>query len=410
MGTELTPIEIVRQDVAAQLVGRGAIETAALHEAIGRVAARTYSATANLPASANAAVDGYAVRASDLAADPDRWFKIEATVRAGHPHHAPIAAGHVAAVYTGAVMPEGPDAVFMHEDCLVKDGMVQFGAEARVGQNIRPAGENVHIGEDLISAGQTIGPQDIGQLAAAGLQAVDVRPRLSVHILSTGDEVAGAEQQAFGTAQIADANGPMLEALLTQDGHQAHYGGIIADDRAALSGAFQEALSTADVLITTGGASDGIEDHTQAAMQDNDIDCLFWRIAMKPGRPMAIGMKGDKLVICLPGNPVAVFVCYRLLVSGWLTILQGGEAQPILGISVPADFHHKKKKDRAEYLRVRLEIDDNHHSVLRLHGRKGAGVISSLQGADGLVEIPMDCEMVQPGDRLRFIPFRERGL
>lgn len=410
MGTMLTPIEIVRDNVAAQLQARSAMERAALHEATGRIAARTYTATANLPATANAAVDGYAVRASELAADPMRWFQIEATVRAGHPHSEPISSGCAAAVYTGAVMPEGPDAVFMHEVCQLKDGMVQFGASAHVGQNIRPAGENVHIGEDLLTAGQIIGPQDIGQLAAAGVQAVDVRPHLSVHILSTGDEVAGADQHAFGTAQIADANGPMLQALLTQDGHKARYGGIIADDRAALSTAFDEALKISDVLITTGGASDGIEDHTQSAMQDNEIDCLFWRIAMKPGRPMAVGMKGDKLVICLPGNPVAVFVCYRLLVSGWLSILQGGRAKPLLGISVPAGFHHKKKNDRAEYLRVRLETDDNGLSVLSLHGRKGAGVISSLQGADGLVEIPLACEEVSPGDLLRFIPFRERGL
>ena len=145
-------------------------------------------------------------------------------------------------------------------------------------------------------------------------------------------------------------------------------------------------------------------------MQDNDIACLFWRIAMKPGRPMAVGMKEDKLVICLPGNPVAVFVCYRLLVAGWLSVLQGGADRPHLSISVPADFHHKKKQDRAEYLRVRLEQDENQNSVLRLHGRKGAGVISSLQGADGLVEIPLDCAEVAPGDILRFLPFRERGL
>lgn len=410
MGGVLTPIEIVRQEVAAALQQLSAVESVSLQEAIGRIAAQSYSARENLPATANAAVDGYAVRASELAADPARWFEIEATVRAGHPHHQPVSSGFAAAVYTGAVMPEGPDAVFMHEDCLIKDGKVQFGGAAHVGQNIRPAGENLHIGETILAAGQTITSQDIGQLAAAGLQAVDVRPRLSVQILSTGDEVVGAGQEAAGTAQIADANGPMLQALLTEDGHDAHYGGIVADDRAALSSAFKQALALSDVLITTGGASDGIEDHTQAAMQDNDIACLFWRIAMKPGRPMAVGMKEDKLVICLPGNPVAVFVCYRLLVSGWLSVLQGGADRPHLSISVPADFHHKKKQDRAEYLRVRLEQDENHHSVLRLHGRKGAGVISSLQGADGLVEIPLDCAEVAPGDMLRFLPFRERGL
>lgn len=413
MHTALTPIDSARQAIADRLIPLSATEAVPLADALGRIAAETIHAPANLPAQDNAAVDGYGVRLVELEADPQRWFAITATVKAGHPHEGEIALGCAAALYTGGIMPMGPDCVFMHEVCTLKDGHVQIAPSDkpyRRGLNIRPAGENLRRGEICLGAGRKISPQDIGQLAAAQINTVLVQKRLRVRVLSTGDEVANPRQAAAGTAQVADANGPMLQGLLAGDGHLAQMGGIIPDNREALSAAFGAGLEDSDVLITTGGASDGIEDHTQAAMADNQVDCLFWRLAMKPGRPMAVGMKAGKLVICLPGNPVAVFVCYRLLVSGWLDQLLGGAGPRLLSVPVAAGFAHSKRKDRAEYLRVRLEVGADGAPTMQLHGRKGAGVISSLQGADGLVEIPLDREQVAIGDMLPFLPFRERGL
>lgn len=410
MQPHLTPIDVVRAEVSSHVRPLAAFESVELHQALGRVASETIIAPANLPITDNVAVDGYAIKLADLEDNPQKWFSISAVVRAGHPFSGDIKAGEAAAVFTGGVLPAGVDCVFMHEDCLVENGSVQIQIAGRSGLNIRLAGENLRQGEVCVEAGTKLTPQDIGQLAAAGFEEINVQKRLSVCVLSTGDEVSNAEQSAAGDAQIRDANGPMLQALLAADGHDAVYGGIIPDDRNMLTTAFADALASADVLITSGGASDGQEDHTQAAMAENDIDCLFWRIAMKPGRPMAIGQKDGKLVICLPGNPVAVYVCYRLLVSGWLGQLLGSVAPPILSVPMPAGFTHKKRKDRAEYLRVRLESGEDGKMQMQINGRKGAGVISSLQAADGLVEIPMEITQVNIGDMLPFLPFRERGL
>ena len=411
--SELTPLDIVQQIVSeriSQVSGSEAVSLSDISAMVGRISAETIRAPQNLPITDNVAVDGYAIRLSALEANPKEWFPVKATVRAGHPFAGHIAAGEAAAVYTGAVLPEGVDCVFMHEDCLLKDGQVQIQISGRAGLNIRPAGENLRQGEICIADGDIVTPQDIGQLAAAGIAQLKVRSKLKIALLSTGDEVASAFQTAAGNAQILDANGPMLQGLLAADGFEAASAQIIPDNREALSNAFSKALDKADVLITSGGASDGLEDHTQAAMSDNGVESLFWRIAMKPGRPMAVGQKAGKLVICLPGNPVAVYVCYKLLVAGWLKQMLGMPAKPLLRAELPVGFQHKKRADRAEFLRARVETSDNGQAQLQINGRKGAGVISSLQGADGLVEIPIGITEVQVGDRLPFLPFRERGL
>ena len=410
---ELTPLDVVHQIVSERISPADDNETVSLSDisaVVGRVSAETILSPQNLPVTDNVAVDGYAVNLGALEANPNRWFPVKATVRAGHPFSGRIASDEAAAVYTGAVLPKGVDCVFMHEDCLLLDGQVQIQISGRARLNVRPAGENLRQGEICIKDGDIVTPQDIGQLAAAGIETLKVRSRLKIALLSTGDEVASAFQSAAGDAQILDANGPMLQGLLAIDGFAAGSAQIIPDNREALSNAFAKALDEADVLITSGGASDGLEDHTQAAMSDNGIESLFWRIAMKPGRPMAVGQKAGKLVICLPGNPVAVYVCYKLLVAGWLKQMLGMPAKPLLRAELPVGFQHKKRADRAEFLRVRVETSNNGQAQLQINGRKGAGVISSLQGADGLVEIPIGVTEVKIGDRLPFLPFRERGL
>lgn len=411
--SELTPLDIVQQVVSKRITpitGSETISVSDVSALLGRVAAETVLASQNLPLTDNVAVDGYAIKLSALKAAPDGWFPITAIIRAGHPFSGEIAPGDAAAVYTGAELPAGVDCVFMHEDCLVRDGQVQIQISGRAGLNVRPAGENLRQGEICVSAGDKITPQDIGQLAAAGISTLKVKPELKVAILSTGDEVANMQQPAAGAAQILDANGPMLQALLAADGFGAAAAPIIPDNREALSSALSKALDEADTVIVSGGASDGLEDHAQAAMADNAVESLFWRIAMKPGRPMAVGQKAGKLIICLPGNPVAVYVCYRLLVSGWLSQMQGMSEQPLLRTELPIGFDHKKRADRAEFLRVCVEAGPDGHAQMLVNGRKGAGVISSLQGADGLVEIPIGVTEVKAGDRLPFLPFRERGL
>ena len=402
------PIDLARDQLLASIDAIEGTETVELDQACGRIAAETITSTFDLPRTYNAAVDGYGVGSASLIAAPDRPFKIVGVARAGHPFDGVIGAGEAIEIYTGGVMPQGPDCVAMHEDCTRSGDEVVIAAKLARGSNIRPPGENMAKGEIVIAKGQVISAALVGQLAASGTAQISVRRRLRVAVLSTGDEVVPAGSPA-SHGQIFDANRPMLKAILASSQITLIDCGIVPDKLAALSAAYENALAVADVVISSGGASDGIEDHTQQAMQQVGANCAFWRLAMKPGRPMAVGRREKQLIFCLPGNPVAAFVCTRLLIKPVLIKLLDGAATPILKIRVPAGFTHRKKPGRAEFLRVVL-VDDTDGQHLQLHGRKGAGVISSLTGADGLVEIPLENAGVDKGLMLNFLPFHERGL
>jgi len=402
------PIDLARDQLLASIDAIEGTETVELDQACGRIAAETITSTFDLPRTYNAAVDGYGVGSASLIAAPDRPFKIVGVARAGHPFDGVIGAGEAIEIYTGGVMPQGPDCVAMHEDCTRSGDEVVIAAKLARGSNMRPPGENMAKGEIVIAKGQVISAALVGQLAASGTAQISVRRRLRVAVLSTGDEVVPAGSPA-SHGQIFDANRPMLKAILASSQITLIDCGIVPDKLAALSAAYENALAVADVVISSGGASDGIEDHTQQAMQQVGANCAFWRLAMKPGRPMAVGRREKQLIFCLPGNPVAAFVCTRLLIKPVLIKLLDGAATPILKIRVPAGFTHRKKPGRAEFLRVVL-VDDTDGQHLQLHGRKGAGVISSLTGADGLVEIPLENAGVDKGLMLNFLPFHERGL
>tara|TARA_E500000178_G_scaffold87566_2_gene86258 strand:- start:319 stop:1572 length:1254 start_codon:yes stop_codon:yes gene_type:complete len=406
----LAPEEAVaRLNAAARQVN--ATETVDLAAATGRYLYADLVAGHDLPATNNAAVDGYAVDAAFLAANPGHAFPVIGRAAAGHPFAGTAASGEAVRTFTGAVMPQGTDAVAMHEFCeLEADGThVTIGSKLTPGANNRPAGENLRKGETIIPAGTRLDAADLGIAAASGMATLEVRRQLKVGLVSMGDElVAPGDVPAHG--QLHDSNRPMLADMLRGDGHEVEDFGIIADDEAALSSCFQTALSRCDAVLSSGGASDGDEDHTQAAMRNTNIEPAFWRLSIKPGRPMSAGLMDGKPVMCLPGNPVAAFVCYRLAAAPVLRHMAGGVARPVLKLRVRCGFAHRKSAGRAEYLRVRIIAGADGEPEMVLHGRKGAGVLSSLTGADGLIEIPVYNEGVEAGDYLSFIPFRETGL
>ncbi|MGB0689857.1 MAG: molybdopterin molybdotransferase MoeA, partial [Candidatus Puniceispirillum sp.] len=365
MHPETTPIDIARADLLNAITPRTAHEKVPLLASIGRFAASDIVSTVNLPATANAAVDGYAIDAETLAANPEYLFPIAGQARAGHPFSGVVTRDEAVEIYTGAIMPDGVNAVAMHEDCTRHDNHVRLDKMLQSGVNNRPAGENLAVGEMILSAGTRIHAPMIGQLAAAGYNSIVVQNRLSATVLSTGDEIVdgladdladiGTAGNPVATGQIYDANRPMLMATLADEALNLHDGGVVADDRDALASAYQSALEHSDIVISSGGASDGIEDHTQAAMKMVGAECALWRLAMKPGRPMAVGRVDDKFIFCLPGNPVAAFVCTKLLILPLLDKLAGGIARTPLRVTVPAGFAHKKKAGRAEYLRATLQ-------------------------------------------------------
>ena len=406
----LSPDEAVAK-LGALVTQIDEIETVTLADAAGRVLAADLLAAQDLPATNNAAVDGYGVDAAFLAASPSHAFPVTGRAAAGHPLSHSVPVGEAVRIFTGAVMPDGVDAVAMHEFCEFDEtgNTVRIGSALKPGSNNRPAGENLRSGELIVAAGTRLTAADIGIAAAAGQGALQVRRRLRVGLLSMGDEVVAAGAPT-GHGQIHDSNRPMLAAMLSDDGFEVVDLGIVPDDEAALSSCFAKALESCDAVLSSGGASDGDEDHTQAAMRNNDVEPVFWRLSIKPGRPMAGGIRSGKPVMCVPGNPVAAFVCYRLAAAPVLDRMAGGIARPLLRPRVKCGFDHRKSAGRAEYLRVKVTTDAAGEPEMHLHGRKGAGVLSSLTGADGLVEIPVENTGVAVGDYLPFIPFRESGL
>ena len=404
----MIPIDVAREMLAGRITPLAGDETIMLDDSLGRLAATDITSRIDLPQTHNAAVDGYGVSAKILANDPSKAFKIVGAARAGHPFAGTIGDDEAIEIYTGAIMPNGPDCVAMHEDCNRKGQSVVIKKSLKAGSNMRPPGENLAKGEAVITRGQRINAALIGQLAAAGYDRIDVKTPARVVLLSTGDEIVEAGS-SLKSGQIYDSNRPMIRALLADPLLSLSDNGIVPDKLAALTFAYEKALATHDVVISSGGASDGIEDHTQAAMQAVGADCAFWRLAMKPGRPMAVGKKDKKLIFCLPGNPVAAFVCTKLLIMPLLTHLAGGVMAMPLKCIIPAGFRHKKAAGRAEYLRATISDGINGQEI-KLYGRKGAGVISSLTGADGLVEIPLENAGVEMGMPLAFLPFADRAL
>ena len=387
-------------------------ETISSGKAAGRFLATDIMAASNLPATDNAAVDGYAVDASFLEANPKHDFRIVGRAAAGHPFSGTVGAGETVRIFTGAVMPEGADAVAMQEFCDAEEenGTVRILRRLASGGNNRPAGENLRAGETIARSGNRLGAAEIGILSAAGQAQIDVVRKLRVGLLSMGDEMVPAGAST-APGQLHDSNRPMLAAMIEADGHTVHDFGIAPDNAEALTDRYSQALSSCDAVISSGGASDGDEDHTQEAMRRLSVEPAFWRLAIKPGRPMAAGISnGAAPVMCLPGNPVAAFVCYRLVAAPVLTHMAGGIPAPPARLPVRCAFEHRKSPGRTEYLRVRLQAGADGKPEMLLHGRKGAGVLSSLTGADGLVEIPVDNDGVAVGDCLSFIAFRETAL
>ena len=390
-------------------------EEISLKSATSRICAEDIHSSIALPASNNAAVDGFAVDYEWAISNPEFVYDIVGEIRAGHPFAGEVLKGQAVAIFTGAIVPDGLDCIVMQENCILEsEDRVKITTISKRGLNIRKVGENLSEGEQIIRKGKRITPAEIGQLSTIGKSKISCYLQLSVGILSTGDEVEDvsnkSDYDSLNIGQIYDANRPMLYSLICQDNHLCSDYGIVIDDKLSLQTAYEKALIDNDVVISSGGASRGIEDHTQEVLASLGFDLIFWQIAMKPGRPMAVGKRGRKLIICLPGNPVAAFVCYRLIVAPLLDHLQSGSIRQPLRIALPALFRHNKSVNRAEYLRAKLVYGDDGITYIDLHGRKGAGVISSVTGADGLVEIPIENVGVEPGMMLDFLPFMEKCL
>ncbi|MCU4179160.1 gephyrin-like molybdotransferase Glp [Bosea sp. BH3] len=372
-----------------------------LTAADGHVLAQGVVAPQDLPLFSHSAVDGYAVRFADLAAGGETILPVLGRGMAGDaPGKLEWGAWRI---FTGAPMPEGGDTIVMQEDVALRDGAVVLPPGIRRGANLRVAGEDVARGQVALAAGQRLRPQDLGLLAALGLPRVKVRRRPRVALFSTGDELTEPGQKLAAGA-IYDANRAMLRALLMRAGVDTADLGILRDEPAGLERHLREAAGACDLIVTSGGVSVGEADHIKDAVAAcGSLD--LWRIAIKPGKPLAIGSVSGTPFIGLPGNPVAVFVGFGFVARPLLARLAGETVRPPPTLPVALGFSHRKKPGRREFLRVSLEQGADGVVVARRHPGEGAGSLASLAQSDGLVVLAEEVEQAREGDNAPFIPY-----
>ena len=389
--------------IAARVTAVRDIETVSLTAADGRILAKEISAPLPLPPFTNSAVDGYAVRSGDLALVAEQAFPVAGRVQAGASAQGPVEPGHAVRIFTGAPMPQGADTVFMQEDVRLDQGRVVLPAGLKPGANVRPAGEDIPAGHSALAAGRRLRPQDVALAAAFGLTHVEVRRRIRVAVFSTGDELVspGASR---GAAQLFDSNRFMLMAMLVRLGCEVSDLGILGDDRVSLASALKRVAGTLDLILTTGGVSTGEEDHVKAAVESVGT-LVLWRMAIKPGRPVAMGIIGGTPFIGLPGNPVASFVTFVHVVRPTVLALAGATQQHLVPMPVRAAFTYKKKIARREYVRVNLRRGENGVLEAVKFPREGAGLLSSLVDTDGLVELGEEITQVEPGQTVGFLAY-----
>lgn len=388
-------------------------ETLPLEQAGGRILAETIASPRNVPADDNSAVDGYAFTHADYEATGG-WFPVVDRIAAGHPSEIPHVRGAAARIFTGGIMPAWADTVAMQEDCEphVQDGrkFVAIPPGLKLGANRRKAGEDLPEGAVIAEPGLRLRPQEIAAIASTGRTEVQVFSRLRVALVSTGDEIVrpGAP---LGPGQVYDSNHFLLRALLeTIGGVEITDAGVLPDESERVQDVLAGLVASHEAILTTGGASRGEEDHLVTS-----IDALgtrhLWQLAVKPGRPMSFGQIGGTAIVALPGNPVAVFVCFLLYVRPMLIAMSGGDWPEPQRYPVAAGFDMpKKKQDRREFLRGRLETNSGGNLVVRKFERDGSGLITSLREADGLIELPEHVATVRSGDTVTFMPFSGFGI
>lgn len=410
-GGALMSVEQAQALIAARIPAPEGEEDVPLAAARGRVLARDLVAPIPLPPFFNAAIDGWAFRHDDLAKGGETRLDEGGRVAAGHVPARPVGAGEAVRVFTGAPMPDGTDTCVMQEDVRLGDRSIVVPAGLKRGANARPAGEDVAKGALALAAGRLLGPAEIGLAAALGQARLCVRPRPRIGVFSTGDELV-EPGRPLGPAQTHDSNRFTLLALLAALPCEAVDLGILPDSATRTAEALAEAAAGHDLLLTSGGVSTGEEDHVRAAIEAGG-SLVFWRLAVKPGRPAAMGVlpkagqdfrAGGTPVVGLPGNPVAAVVCFLHLARPLLMRLAGAADRPLPRYAALADFDYRKKAGRREYVRVALRTEGAVTRAAKFP-REGAGLLTSLTESDGFAELPEDVTRIAPGDLVTVLPF-----
>jgi molybdopterin molybdotransferase len=389
------------EDAAAAVAARIQrldVERVPLAEARGRIVAETIAAPRSVPGFANSAMDGYAVRASELPAT----FPIHSTIAAGHGATESIPERVAVRIFTGAPLPTDLDTVVMQEDATVEESGNVTLPNAAKGENVRLAGEDIAAGERAVGSGVRLGPGELGLLAALGVADVPCVRRPRVALIATGDELVdvGSNLEA---GQIVDSSAYMLTAMLRELGAEPTYVGIAKDDPITMAALIASALDY-DAVITTGGVSVGERDHVRAALASAGVTLELYKVAMKPGKPFSFGMNNHVPVFGLPGNPVSTYVAFELFVRPALLAMQGALVTQRPRIPVVLAHGYRKPAGRAHFIRATV-VRNGEHLIAHPHPKQGSAILSSLVGCNALVELGAELELVEPNTVMPAILF-----
>ncbi|WJW74761.1 molybdopterin molybdotransferase MoeA [Thiohalobacter sp. IOR34] len=378
-------------------------EQLAIRSALGRVLAEPVISGIDVPPYANSAMDGYALRAADLPAEGTATLKLIGRAMAGAPFEGRVGAGECVRIMTGAKLPDGADTVLMQERVEAEGEQVRINAGHRPGENVRHPGEDMAVGQTVLEPGRRLTPADLGVLASLGIPEVRVRRRLRVAFFSTGDELVSLGQP-LGEGQIYDSNRYTLYGMLQRCGAELLDMGVIPDRREAVRRAFQDAMSQADVVITSGGVSVGEADYVKQTL-DELGEVHVWRMAMKPGKPLAVGRLGEATFFGLPGNPVSAMATFYQFVQPALERLGGATPGEPLVLKIPTATDLKKSPGRLEYQRGVLARDAHGNWTVTSSGRQGSHVLTSMSRANCFVILPAKSAGAKAGELVDVQPF-----
>jgi len=374
-----------------------------VRSALGRILDQDIHSTVNVPYSDNSAMDGYALRGVDLPSQGEADLRVIATSLAGHPYEKTLQAGESLRIMTGAPMPAGADTVIPQEKVERDGDTIRIDSSHRAGQNVRAAGEDIAVGDCVLSAGTRVGIAELGMLGSLGLVEVSCRRRIRVAYFSTGDELRSAGT-ALRPGDVYDSNRYTLHAVLTELGVEATDMGVIPDEPAAMEQAFSDAASFSDAILTSGGVSVGEADFVKDIMQRLG-EVGFWKIAMRPGRPLAFGKIGQAQFFGMPGNPVSVVATWCQFVKPALRRLMGERISRPLSFRVRAAHALRKRRGRTEFQRGILERNADGELLVRTTGGQGSGILSSVSLANCFIVLPHDADAVAEGEFVEVQPF-----
>ena len=400
--TNLT-VDEARSLIESQAKPTSCINKTDIRSTLGRYIAEDILSNINVPSHTNSAMDGYAINGDDISLNTDTELTIICTVLAGQPFDGEIERGQCARIMTGGMMPKGTDTVIMQEDVERTNDIITIQSCHRKGQNVRHAGEDLTIGQVALHKGQKVMPAELGVLASLGLSEIKVHRRLRVAFFSTGDELRSIGE-TLGDGDIYDSNRYSLYGMLSRLGVDILDMGVIADRKEDIESAFQTASENADVVITSGGVSVGEADFVKETL-DNLGEIKFWKIAMKPGRPLAFGKIKNAFFFGLPGNPVAVMVTFYQFVQNALLIMAGATIKPRLQFQLPSSNTFKKTPGRTIFIRGIISNDKDGKMTVRSTGQQGSGILNSMSQANCFIILAHDDGPVHEGDIVTVEPF-----